>query len=60
MAKESEINRRRRKIAMELFSALVFRHGRNAADKAVQEVLALAACNAADVLMHEFDERRWQ
>lgn len=59
MASEKKINERRRAIASRmfliLFDKLADRHPADAARIASQ-----IACDAADALIHEFDERGWQ
>lgn len=62
MANEKTINKRRRIIAAQVYAMLCSKadNPHIMTDKGVQASLAVMSCEAADALMHEFDERGWQ
>lgn len=60
MAKESKVNRTRRKVAQEVFLTLLSRQSEKVHEPEVQKWVARVACEAADALVHEFDDRGWQ
>jgi hypothetical protein len=57
MAKEKEINKRRRRIAEKIY---LQRLANPKDSQQPMDWLAKTSCLAADALMHEFDERGWQ
>lgn len=61
MANEKTVNKRRRKLAKHLYSGILARlNERTGNNQDAQRIASQVACDAADALIHEFDERGWQ
>lgn len=62
MAKNDKLNKQRRRIAADIYSRLLAheRKKQTPGNELPLQGIAAFACNCADALIHEFDERGWQ
>lgn len=60
MAKESKVNSTRRELAQRAMVALLRNHSTSIEELVHRQQLARLACEMADAMIHEFDDRGWQ